>query len=380
MRLGIDASNLRIGGGITHLVELLRAARPLEHGIDRVVLWTYGQLASQLPVRPWLTVVPEPELDRPLPLRLLWQTVRLTRLAAKACDILFAPGGIYAGSFRPFVAMSRNMLPFERRERQRYGLSWMGLRLALLRVAQSRGFRQASGVIFLSRYACSTVMKQVPGIKGEIAIIPHGVVPQFLAPPRPQRPLTDYSFAAPFRLLYVSILDVYKHQEQVVQAVALLRQEGLPVKLDLVGPAYPPVLSRLTAMLRQLDPQGNFINYAGPLPYAEMPGVNRNADGFVFASSCENMPNILLEAMASGLPIACSGRGPMPEVLGEAGVYFDPEDPTSIAAALRELLSSPEMRARWAQAAYQRARGFSWEQCAQQTFEFLAQVASGSGR
>jgi glycosyltransferase involved in cell wall biosynthesis len=181
-------------------------------------------------------------------------------------------------------------------------------------------------------------------------------------------------------LLYVSILDVYKHQEQVVQAVALLRQEGLPVKLDLVGPAYPPVLSRLTAMLRQLDPQGNFINYAGPLPYAEMPGVNRDADGFVFASSCENMPNILLEAMASGLPIACSGRGPMPEVLGEAGVYFDPEDPTSIAAALRELLSSPELRARWAQAAYQRARGFSWEQCAQQTLEFLAQVASGAGR
>ena len=162
--------------------------------------------------------------------------------------------------------------------------------------------------------------------------------------------------------------------------MALLRQEGLPVKLDLVGPAYPPVLSRLTAVLGELDPQGNFINYLGPRPYAELPKVNRDADAFVFASSCENMPNILLEAMASGLPIACAGRGPMPEVLGDAGVYFDPEDPTSIAAALRALLSSPESRVRWAQAAYQRARGFSWEQCAQQTFEFLARVASGSGR
>src|SRR4030042_3984679 len=109
MRLGIDASNLRIGGGITHLVELLRAARPREHGIARVVVWTYGQLASQLPARPWLTVVPEPLLDRPLPLRLLWQTVRLTRLAAKACDILFAPGGVYAGAFRPFVTMSQEL-------------------------------------------------------------------------------------------------------------------------------------------------------------------------------------------------------------------------------------------------------------------------------
>src|SRR4030042_5152537 len=99
MRLGIDASNLRIGGGITHLVELLRAARPREHGIHRVVVWTYGQLASQLPVRPWLTVVPEPLLDRPLPPGLLWQTVRLTTLDAQACDILFVPGGTYGGCF-----------------------------------------------------------------------------------------------------------------------------------------------------------------------------------------------------------------------------------------------------------------------------------------
>jgi len=45
--------------------------------------------------------------------------------------------------------------------------------------------------------------------------------------------------------------------------------------------------------------------------------------------------NILVEAMASGLPIACSNRGPMPEVLGDAGVYFDPEDPHDIARALR---------------------------------------------
>ena len=51
-----------------------------------------------------------------------------------------------------------------------------------------------------------------------------------------------------------------------------------------------------------------------------------DANLFVFASSCENMPNTLVEAMAIGLPIACSDRGPMPEVLRDGGVYFDPED------------------------------------------------------
>jgi hypothetical protein len=210
MRLGIDASNLRIGGGITHLVELLRAARPREHGIHRVVVWTYGQLASQLPARSWLTVVPEPLLDRPLPLRL----------------------GIYAGSFRPFVTMSRNMLPFERRERQRYGFSWMGLRLALLRVAQSRGFRQASGVIFLSRYACSTVMNQVPGIKG-VAIIPKGGPS---SGPRGPKALTDCSFATcPLAVCFTWMFTNIRSRHSPGGVITTKECRG---KIDLVRPAY----------------------------------------------------------------------------------------------------------------------------------------------
>jgi glycosyltransferase involved in cell wall biosynthesis len=50
------------------------------------------------------------------------------------------------------------------------------------------------------------------------------------------------------------------------------------------------------------------------------------------------MPNILLEAMAAGLPIACSNRGPMPEVLGTAGLYFNPENPAEIACAIRTVI------------------------------------------
>jgi len=86
------------------------------------------------------------------------------------------------------------------------------------------------------------------------------------------------------------------------------------------------------------------------------------------------MPNTLLEAMAAGMPIACSIRGPMPEVLGEAGVYFDPESSQEIAVAARELLDDPAVRERKAWAAYQRAKFFTWERCARETFDFLAQV------
>ena len=62
------------------------------------------------------------------------------------------------------------------------------------------------------------------------------------------------------------------------------------------------------------------------IPYHELHSEYKDADLGVFASSCENLPIILIEKMASGLPIACSNKGPMPEVLGSAGVYFDPEN------------------------------------------------------
>ncbi len=67
-------------------------------------------------------------------------------------------------------------------------------------------------------------------------------------------------------------------------------------------------------------------------------------DHFVFASSCENMPNTLVEAIAAGLPLACSRRGPMHEILGDTGLYFDPESHLSIAEAIRRLIDDPLLR------------------------------------
>ncbi len=70
------------------------------------------------------------------------------------------------------------------------------------------------------------------------------------------------------------------------------------------------------------------------------------------------MPNILLENMAAGLPIACSNRGPMPEVLGDAGVYFDPESVDDIAHAVAKLIHSPFLREELAHRAYSRSQRF----------------------
>ena len=151
---------------------------------------------------------------------------------------------------------------------------------------------------------------------------------------------------------------MYKHQWHVAEAVAQLWANGLPVLLELAGPAYPPALARLKTTLARVDPAAECVRYLGSVPHGELHTRYAGADLCVFASSCENMPNILLEGMASGLPIACSNRGPMPEVLGDAGVYFDPENPNDIARALRELIGSPILRTRLAHASSERAALF----------------------
>lgn len=372
MIIGIDASNIRAGGGVTHLAHILTDSDPTRHDIQIVYVWANSDTARKLPDRSWLRVIADSRLDRSLPTRQFWQTFIIDRLARqKGCDLLFVPGGSYRGTFRPVVTMSQNMLPFDAGEMNRYRYSTLYWKFCLLRNSQKRIFRNADGVIFLNEYARSHVMAQAR-LKGDWTIIPHGVDPLFRSEPHPPRTLAECTEQNPYRLLYVSTVDLYKHQWHVAEAVAGLKQSGLPVTLTLVGSAYPPALLRLRQTLERLDPHHCFIDYRGAIVHSQLPAFYHQADAFIFASSCENMPNILLEAMASGLPIACSNRGPMPEVLGDAGVYFDPEKPGEIAAAIKALIDQPKRAFQLAQQAYEHAREYSWERCARDTFAFLA--------
>ena len=373
--IGVDGSNLRAGGGVTHLCELIKAAEPERHGIGRVVLWAGSSLLEQVSPMRWLERVHVPVLDRSLTHRVWWQNVTLSRLARTQCDLLFVPGGNYAGRFRPFVTMSRNLLPFQPSERERYGrTSWMYTKLALLRRSQARTMRRADGVIFLTRYAHRTVVRVLPDLASDVRVIPHGVDERFWCEPRPQLPLSAYDAARPFKLVYVSTIDMYKHQWHVADAVGALRRRGVHVAVDFVGAAYSPALARLKETLARVDPGGRAIRYVGPVPYVELPALYRSADAFVFGSTCETMSNILLEAMASGLPVAASDYGLSHEVAGEAAWYFQPEQPASIERTLMALLEDPARRGVMAAAAHRRAREFAWATCAQATFGFLADV------
>ena len=75
-----------------------------------------------------------------------------------------------------------------------------------------------------------------------------------------------------------------------------------------------------------------------------------------------------------GLPIACSDRGPMPEVLKDGGLYFDPTNSNSIATAIEKIILDDDSRAKISYRAKVLSREFSWETCADETFAFVKET------
>jgi len=208
-----------------------------------------------------------------------------------------------------------------------------------------------------------------------LAVVPHGINNIFCQNDNKiQKNINEFNQENPFRFLYVSTIDYYKHQDHVVNAVMSLRQSGFPVALDIIGAAYPPALKKIQKLLVKID--NECINYVGSIMYDKLPQYYANANGFVFASSCETFGNILLEAMSAGLPIACSHKSVMPEILQDAGVYFNPENPADISKALLKLVNDNKLRESIAQKACDYTKNYSWQRCADKTCDFLSLFGS----
>ena len=358
---------------MTHLVELLREANPGQYGFDKVIVWSGANTLKEIDDYDWLIKVHKPLLDRNLLWRVYWQVFELKRCAITAgCKVVFSPGGLNLSGFDTVVTMSQNMLPFEWNEMRRYGVSMVFCRLLLLRLLQKFSFKKSAGVIFLTDYAKQKVLSVMQGVRVRSEVINHGLNSRFSFAPKKQNEISLYSLDNPFKIIYVSIVDQYKNQWNVVEAVSILRNEGIPVVLELIGPSYSPALKKLNSVIQCLDPMEEWVKYTGNTKYTEIHKKYASADLGVFASSCESFGIILLEYMASGLPVASSDRGPMPEILGEGGSYFSPDCPSDIARSIRDLVLSVDMRLSKSSINYMNSKKFSWKRCADKTFSFLA--------
>ena len=372
MIIGIDASNIRSGGGVTHLVEILSSVKPNECGIERIVVWASLATLKKIPAVFWVVKKHKSVFEKSYLSRALWQRRCLSNeVKLEKCDLLFVPGGSFVSKFRPIVTMNRNLLPFEWTEIFRYGPSLFAVKLIFLRFVQKYALKNADGIIFLTDYARESVLNVCGKVSGKVINIPHGVNQDFLSISSDRVIKENFSDKNPCKIVYVSTIDFYKHQDNVIKAVDLLVAQGFPLSLNLIGGSYTPALKKINRKIGDRE----YIRYLGPVKHDNLKSFYKDADIGIFASSCETFGQILVEKMASGLPIACSKRSCMPEILGNSGIYFDPEDPESIAKSIKKMFLSKDLRKEKAELAYNTAMEFSWEKCAFDTFDFLKKVA-----
>ena len=149
--------------------------------------------------------------------------------------------------------------------------------------------------------------------------------------------------AGPVRLISVGRLIGSKRFDRFISLIARLRLRlGCEVNGTIVGDG--PLRERLRAQASALGLPSSAIELRGSL--AELAPVYRQADVFVMTSEYEGTPNVLLEAMASGLPVVATNVGGVPEIIrhGQNGFLVDGDDDEGLCAALERLSREPQLR------------------------------------
>ncbi len=144
-------------------------------------------------------------------------------------------------------------------------------------------------------------------------------------------------------------------------------------------PGYPTAHEQGAARARHELGVAGDVRFLGWVDDAELEGLYAAARCFVFPSLYEGFGLPVLEAMARGVPVACSGRGALAEVAGDAALRFDPESEPEIAAAIERLLGDPAEAERLRAAGRAQAARFTWRATADGTLACYERTLADGG-
>ena len=231
-------------------------------------------------------------------------------------------------------------------------------------------WRKADGIITSSSFTKHELVSRFNIEEENIKVIPPGLDRRFLAEvPPSELEETKKRYNLPSRfLLFVGAQEPRKNLIRLLDALRIVHLRGCEIALVIAGPQGQDSAELLTrAEKLGLAPWIRFTEY---LPQEEIRRIYRLATVFVFPSLYEGFGLPLLEAMASGVPVAASFTSAIPEVCGDAAEYFRPEDPQSMAEKIVRLLESSQVREDLIAKGRKRALNFSWERAASKTLEF----------
>jgi glycosyltransferase involved in cell wall biosynthesis len=224
--------------------------------------------------------------------------------------------------------------------------------------------RQSTRVLTVSEASKSDIVRflGVPANRVDVAPNGPGIADEAAGPP-PDETRRRFDVGESPLVLAVAPSRPHKNVARLVEALA-----DVPDAV-LVLPGYATGGDAdIDRLAKQLG-VAQRLRRPGWVDDAALDGLYRAADCFVFPSLAEGFGLPVLEAMLRGTPVACSNATSLPEVAGDAALYFDPLDVDAIAVSIRRVLEDAELATRLRSAGQERARLFTWDEAARRTLD-----------
>jgi glycosyltransferase involved in cell wall biosynthesis len=249
--------------------------------------------------------------------------------------------------------------------------------LWLRRRVYKASVEEATRIIVSAEYTKRCLIEKYRVDPAKIDVIPVGYGSEFrIIDDRDglDRIRKKYDLSRPF-LYYPAATWPHKNHEKLFAALTLMRKHcGFDGDLVLSGIAMQS--RKVFRAGIEKAGLGETVKVLGYLPFDELPYLYNLARILVFPSLFEGFGIPMLEAMACGCPVACSNATALPEVVGEAGILFDPTSPEDMAEKLWSVWNHPEKRQSMRELGLERVNSFQWEDTARKTLD-IYRKASG---
>jgi len=250
-----------------------------------------------------------------------------------------------------------------------YQLKYYGYRRVLKHAIEK------SQLIFVpSQFVKNDILENYDISMDKIIVTYEGVDEKLkISKPKKSQILDKYKIKKPY-LLYVGSVYPHKNLNRLVRAIKIARQHHPHLTLVIVS-ARNVFLQRLQKKINK-EKAKDFIKLTGFISDADLVQLYRQAAAFVFPSLSEGFGLPPLEAMQNDCPVISSNASCLPEIYGQAALYFDPHQPQETAEQINRLLNNPALKKDLIKKGHKKARQYSWQKMAEKTIKGYENIIS----
>jgi glycosyltransferase involved in cell wall biosynthesis len=296
----------------------------------------------------------------------LWEQACLP--ASVGSSLLWSPNNTGPVFVRRQVCTIHDIIPIDRPEWfSRSFVSWYKWLLPALA-------KSSQHLIAISEFTRSRIIDAFGVAPEKVSVVLNGIGPEFT--PRPasevERVRRTLSISPAPYLLYVGSVEPRKNLVRLLEAWERINESCPDTQLLITGLSTRGSRVFSDVNITKVPARVNFTGYVSD---EDLPALYSGAVAFVYPSLYEGFGLPPAEAMACGTPVITSNGTSLPEVVGDAAVLVDPEDVHSIADAILQVVGDDSLRAEMSRRGIERAKRFTWDNAAQQTWEILSREA-----